>query len=79
MGRCTAGLPFGIRHHGDGSARISIVLKVLQCSMSSSLRSVQVSLSFPASTYLPVKGCETAMLIDYVLGAIVTLVIMVYP
>jgi K+-transporting ATPase KdpF subunit len=26
----------------------------------------------------PAKGCETAMLIDYVLGSIVTIVIMVY-
>jgi K+-transporting ATPase KdpF subunit len=27
---------------------------------------------------LPVKECETAMLFDYVLGSIVTIVIMVY-
>jgi K+-transporting ATPase KdpF subunit len=26
----------------------------------------------------PVKECETAMLLDYVLGSIVTIVIMVY-
>ena len=26
----------------------------------------------------PAKGCETAMLLDYALGSIVTIVIMVY-
>jgi K+-transporting ATPase KdpF subunit len=28
--------------------------------------------------YSPAKECETAMLLDYVLGSIVTIVIMVY-
>ena len=31
-----------------------------------------------SSTCSPAKGCETAMLFDYILGSIVTIVIMVY-
>ena len=36
------------------------------------------SSSPPSSTCSPVKECETAMLLDYALGTIVTIVIMVY-
>jgi len=39
---------------------------------------VSVSLPPPFSTCLLVKECETAMLLDYALGSIVTMVIMVY-
>ena len=42
------------------------------------LRSASVSLPPPSSTSSPAKECETAMLLDYVLGSIVTIVIMVY-
>jgi K+-transporting ATPase KdpF subunit len=42
------------------------------------LRSASVSLPPPSSMSSPVKECERAMLLDYVLGSIVTIVIMVY-
>ena len=35
-------------------------------------------LSFPSSMCSPASECEAAMLLDYVLGSIVTIVIMVY-
>jgi K+-transporting ATPase KdpF subunit len=34
--------------------------------------------SLRSSTCSPAKECETAMLLDYILGSIVTIVIMVY-
>ena len=48
------------------------------CSTPSSSPQASASSSSRFSTSSPATECEAAMLIDYVLGAIVTVVIMIY-
>jgi K+-transporting ATPase KdpF subunit len=43
-----------------------------------SSQSASASSSLRSSTCSPAKECETAMLFDYILGSIATIVIMIY-